>query len=801
MKQEGISRRTFFRGAAALGAMAAMTGCTSNSMASSSGSAASSSSAGAAELEVRHAWCQLCGPARTNCSTLCYLKEGRWVHVEGNPAAGNNGKRGSRSLCPKGEAAMQVVYDPSRLLYPMKRVGAKGEGKFERCTWEEGVKAFADKLKELQEAGTPEALGVLSPQNWQVTANMARRFMNVFGTPNYLHSGICAMQRAASKNISIGGQADCAPGQMDKTELLVIWGANPENSEINHGRLNKIVNNKARGMKLIDIRPMMDQVSSKADIWMPIRPGTDLALALGVLNVIIGEDLYDHDFTDNWCNGFDKLAEHVTQFTPEWAAERTGLDADRIREIARLMGTTKPMGIVYGNGIGDQQADGNWEVACVCLIEAITGNLGVAGGGGAGMVLPDPLIKTKGIDTLPDRMPFSDADTENGWYHGISKLVAPEFPRWYMTDKTAKVGGTSAYFKGFMSILSGEPYALRAILGQGTNPFGATRQPKRIKEALEKLEFYMVVDTHWNSSCDYADYVLPACSQYEAAQQFAVKNSADGTFIGFNQQIVEPLGESRSDWDFLLDLAVEMGFGDDFWGGDMDECLREQLAGSGIELEELKAANGGIFVERTDGAKPAEPVYKDYENLFKALPGGKVQCYNEYIGGKENCMENGTLPYLPEYRGPAEGINETPDLLGEYPLIITDVHAYRLCEHSYFVGLPYLRELQPYPWVRINPATAQKYGIADGDWVKVESQHGWCKLKAEYFEGLNPDVLMARRGWWQSCEDLGLPGYGSLDGGSDTTVLYDSEIARFDPFHSAMGKQALVKISKTEGEE
>ena len=794
---DGFSRRTFFKGTAALGALAAISGCATSSLAFAEEKPETPSE----DFEVRHAWCQLCGPARTNCSTLCYIKDGRWVHVEGNPAAGNNWGRGSRSLCPKGEAAMQVIYDPSRLLYPMKRVGEKGEGKFERCTWEEGIKAFADKLKELQEAGTPEALGVLSPQNWQVTANMARRFMNVFGTPNYLHSGICAMQRSASKNISIGGQSDCAPGQMDKTELLVIWGANPENSEINHGRLNKIITNKARGMKLIDIRPMMDQVSSKADIWMPIRPGTDLALALGILNVIIGEDLYDHEFTDNWCNGFDKLAEHVKEFTPEWAAERTGLDAERIREVAKLMGTTKPMGIVYGNGIGDQQADGNWEVACVCLIEAITCNLGVAGGGGAGMVVPDPLIKTKGIDTLPDRMPYSDEDTANEWYHGISKLVAPEFPRWYMNEKTAKVGGTSAYFKGFMSVLTGEPYALRAILGQGTNPFGATRQPKKIKEALEKLEFYMVVDTHWNSSCDYADYVLPACSHYEAAQQFAVKNSPAGTFIGFNQQIAEPLGESRSDWDFLLDLAVEMGFGDDFWGGDMDGCLREQLEGSGIELEELREANGGIFVERTDGAKPTEPVYKDYENLFASLPNGKVQCYNEYIGGKENCMENGTLPYLPEYKGPAEGIFETPDLLAEYPLIITDVHAYRLCEHSYFVGLPYLRELQPYPWVRINPATAEKYGIADGDWVKIESQHGWCKLKAEFFEGLNPDVLMARRGWWQSCEDLGLPGYGSLDGGSDTTVLYDSDIAHFDPFHSAMGKQALVRISKTEGEE
>ncbi len=122
-----------------------------------------------------------------------------------------------------------------------------------------------------------------------------------------------------------------------------------------------------------------------------------------------------------------------------------------------------------------------------------------------------------------------------------------------------------------------------------------------------------------------------------------------------------------------------------------------------------------------------------------------------------------------------------------------------MCNHSYYVGVPYLRELQPYPWVKINPATAKQYGIEDGDWIKVESPHGWVKLVAKYFEGIAPEVLMTRRGWWQGCEELGLPGYECFDGGSDSTVLYDSTIENFDPFHSAMAKQTLVKISKLEG--
>ena len=133
--------------------------------------------------------------------------------------------------------------------------------------------------------------------------------------------------------------------------------------------------------------------------------------------------------------------------------------------------------------------------------------------------------------------------------------------------------------------------------------------------------------------------------------------------------------------------------------------------------------------------------------------------------------------------------------------MFSDVHAYRLCNHSYYVNVPYLRELQPEPWVKINPATAEKYGIADGDWVKVESPHGWVKLVARYFECIAPDVLMSRRGWWQDCPDLGLPGYGYEDGGSEVNVLYDDTIDNYDPFNSAMSKQTLVKISKLDESE
>ena len=806
-KPTTISRRSFLKAGATLGAVAAAGGMlSSNGLVALAGEKDSAAKdAGTGTEEIRHMFCQMCGPARTHCSTLCHIKDGRWTSVEGNPEAGNNYGTGSRTLCGKGNAAMGVLYSPTRLEYPMRRVGEKGEGKFERITWDEALSEIAEKMLEQKEKYGAKSYGVLSPQYYAVLGTLGRRFLNVHGSPNYMHSAICNSQRMFSNLVTLGGKNHFAgnsptPKQLGKTKLLVNWGYNTENSAINQGDPNARLNAIENGLQVIDIRPMQDALASKATVWVPVRPGTDCALAMACLNYIISNDLYDHDFVENWCSGFDELAEHMTQFTTEWASEQTGVPVEQIEQIAEMMGTIKPMGFNVGNGIGDQQNDGHWTVACIDLIEAITGNLDIAGGGGAAMVAPPSLIPTKGVDALSDRLPASEEDEANGWMAGVADLVAPETPRWFQTMATQESGPTTAYFKGLMSILTEEPYPLRCVLGQSSNPLSATRQPKKVIEALKKLELYVVVDTEWNSSCDYADYVLPACTNYETDQQFATKNSAAGTWIGINQKIAEPLAESRSDWQFYCDLAVAMGYGDDFWNGDFDQCLREQLDGSGIDLDELRE-KGQMFVERTDGAKATEPEYQRYETMFAELPNGKVQCYNEWIGNKPNNTDSDMLSPLPVYNGPSESIAGTPDIAAEYPLVFSDVHAYRLCNHSYYVNVPYLRELQPEPWVKINPATAKEYGIEDGDWMKIESPHGWVKMVARYFEGIAPDVLMSRRGWWEDCPELGLPGYGCEDGGSEVNVLYDDEILSFDPFHSAMSKQTLVKISKLDAAE
>jgi thiosulfate reductase/polysulfide reductase chain A len=731
-------------------------------------------------------FCHGCGAANPRCAVLCHVNDGRFVRVEGNPEAFNNWGLGSTSLCAKGNTGMQYVYARDRLKYPLKRVGEKGEGKFQRITWDEALDTIAFKLKEARQKYGAESFGILSPELWRVLVTVGRRFLNVYGSPNYLHSAICATPRRAAATVTIGFSA-WAPDNFINSKLIVNWGANPENSSPNQGQPYAILDALEKGARLIDIRPMLDPLGSKADIWLPIRPGTDCALALAILHVIIGEKIYDARFVADWCYGFDKLAAHVRQFSPEWAGPITGIPAAKIRDVARMMATIKPMYLKAGNGIGDQATDGTATIMATSLISAITGNLDVPGGYYDGVLPAGPsLIKVNRISTLSEKAP---PDL-------VNKLVAPEAPLWYQKPGYWESGPTSAYYKGLMSILTGKPYPLRVVQASCTNPLSATRNPRQVAEALKKLDFFFVMDVCRAPHTDYADIVLPACTDYEHSHQIEVRNRREGTWIGIYNKVVEPPGECRSDWQFFLDLAVKMGYGADFWNGDMDACLREQLAPSGITLENLRKSPRGIFIKRT--APPPEPEYRRYAALFQKLPHGKVQCYNEFIGGKDNNEKSGKLPYLPTYIGPPEGLAQTPELARDYPLILSDVHAHRLSQHSFFEDIPYLREIRPYPWIWINPATARRYGISDGDWVKVESPHGWCRFQARYFEGISPEVLMTKRGWWQSCAELGAPGYLAFDGGSEVNNLYNADPARFDKFFSQMPKQTLVRISKAE---
>ena len=290
----------------------------------------------------------------------------------------------------------------------------------------------------------------------------------------------------------------------------------------------------------------------------------------------------------------------------------------------------------------------------------------------------------------------------------------------------------------------------------------------------------------------WADVVIPVATMYECDHPF----ESAGNWIMARNKVIEPLGDYKSDYEFWLDLAVKMGYGAEFWNGSIKECMNYQLENFGMTIDELRAHSTGIIYDM----KPMH--YEKYSQIFSNastridkgpyLPQGKVAIYN-------TTFENQGFNPLPEWVEPPESPTGTPELLGKYPLTFFDTHTSDVYHHGWLRNIPYLREIQPDPWVHIHPETAGMRGINDGDWVIVESPHGWIKAKAIYFPGIRPDTVMGLHGWWQGCNELGLPNYGLVDGGANVNVLYNTDPNKsIDPLVSAMSKQTLVEIRKAE---
>jgi anaerobic selenocysteine-containing dehydrogenase len=709
----------------------------------------------------------MCGPAM-GCGINCYVNNGKLISIEGMKESPVNRGR----LCAKAYASVEWLYSPQRLKYPLRRTGKKGEGKFERIGWDEAIHIVAEKLKEQKEKFGAESLAILSPQHRSYKEYFLR-FLTVHGSPNFGHSGICAMQRAFSFAYTLGTPFTGA--DYEQTDLIIIWTANPAYANTATGDMKRILEAKARGTKLIVIKPEMQPDAAQADIWVPIKPGTNAALALAMLNVIINEHIYDEQFVTQWCYGFDRLIPHIQKYTPEWAEPITGLPAEQIREIARMYGKAKSACILAGNAF-DQSADSNNAVRAVAILMAITGNFDKPGGNTVAVGSNSPQVKP---------VNFKDRYTQEL----VDKLVGPEMPKRFQPFIE---GISAAYYRCLESVLTEKPYPIKTIIAPGTQPSVITRNSGRIKEALEKLDFLVVIDVMQNASQPWADIVIPVTTMYECDHPF----EATGNWIMARNKVIKPLGEYKSDYEFWLDLAVAMGYGNEFWQGNMEKCMNYQLENFGITIDELRKHPTGIIFE------PKPMRYEKYSEIFTAtstridkgpyLPQGKVAIYN-------TTFESQGFNPLPEWVEPPESTTGTPELLAKYPLTFFDTHTSDVYHHGWLRNIPSLRETQPEPWIHIHPDTAIKRSINDGDWVIIESIHGVIKAKAIYFPGIRPDTVMGLHGWWQQCSELDLPGYPLLDGGANVNVLYSTDPKKaFDPLVGAMPKQTLVEVRKVE---
>jgi anaerobic selenocysteine-containing dehydrogenase len=584
------------------------------------------------------------------------------------------------------------------LISPLK----KTSGGFEEISWDEAFDLIAAKLTDIKQKYGPQAVVVHigEPFVFSDTERMLRRFSELYGTPNYTTgSSFCAFATIMGQSITCG--AGIFPHYSSDTRCVIIWGKNPKESFPLEA--DEIYAVRGRGAKLIVIDPRRTPLAKMADIHAQVRPGTDCALALGMLNVIIAEELYDKAFVDQWTVGFDKLVEHVKEYSPERVEEITWVPAETIRSIARMYASSKPAVIASGVAL-DHSTNGVQAVRALTTMIAITGNLDVAGGN---------IYNTSRLRRTSFRLEDKIVDKVS---IGIDY---PIFSRY--TNEVTAVPTLDA-------ILNDRPYLVKGLLVVGCNPVLTWPNANKIVQAFKQLDLLLVVDIFMTETAKLADIVLPGST-------FLERQDLRGHvthMMALANRVIEPVGNSKEDWEIWAELGRRMGYGDYFPWRNSDELLAYWLEPSGVSLDQLRQNPGGVHY--------AQREFQKYLASGFNTRSKKVEIYSELL-------EKFGYDPLPTFRESFESPVSRPELVGKYPLILTTGPRTVAYLHSEFRNLPTLRRLVPEPLIEINRQTAGSLGITDGDRVKVESPRGSIELKARVTEDIHPKVVCMQHGW------------------------------------------------------
>jgi anaerobic selenocysteine-containing dehydrogenase len=691
--------------------------------------------------------CRMCHGV---CGALVHIREGRVVKVTGDPdCPTSNGY-----ICPKGRASVELLYHPDRLKYPLKRVGARGENKWQKISWDEALDTTAEKLlKAKSQFGAESIVGA----NGTARANTIffKRFLNALGTPNNTGGQHCCyFPKLAASRLTCGSLPRCDyfgfGGVTPK--CVVLWGCNIPESGSSDGMCGyQLTQTVKRGAKLIVIDPRRIRIASKATHWLQIRPGTDCALALAMLHTIIDEELYDKDFVANWTVGFDKLRERLVDYSPEKVADVSWVLAEAIRAAARTYATTKPACIQWGVAL-DQNINTFQVIRAILILSGITGNIDVPGGD-VFFVPPANLPEMNPGIMLPEKMTPEIKARKIGaeQYRVLSDILMP--------------------YNFLDAVISGKPYLVKALFLMGHNMLVCWADTLRVAQALHKIDFIVAVDLFMTPTVQMADIVLPASSWLE-------NDDLSGMLMGWcalGRQKVATIGECRDDKQIIIDLAHRMGMEDCFPWKNVRKYCDWILKDTGITFEEFKKL----------GIIKGEMRYRKYEEKGFGTPSGKFEIQSSIV-------ESLGYDPLPFYTEPPESPYSTPELFEIYPLIITTGARMVGYFHSEGRQIKSLRKLNPDPLLDIHPDTAKNLGIEEGDWVWIENTRGRIKLKARLTDVVHPGVVNAPHCWW--FPEKGPPDYGYKD--SNVNML--SGGMAVDPHTgSESWRSFLCKVYKT----
>ncbi len=657
------------------------------------------------DLTIEKTACQHC---HMSCDVLAYIKEGRVIKVEGDPDSPHN----KGMMCGKGLAITQLTYHPDRIHYPLKRAGDRGEGKWARISWDEALGEIASNLNRIKETYGPEAVvfGHGTCRGW---FPIYVGFINTFGSPNWYEPGMaqCFFPRCTSSVLTFGGEV-MEHADHDHTNCVLVWASNPPNCW--PVKAMRIMEAKARGAKLIVADPIFTPIASKADLFLQLRPGTDAALALGMVSVIIAEELYDKRFVEKWTIGFDKLRKRADEYPLSRVEAITQVPAEKIQKAARLYANNGPSCITQCVGI-DQVIDTIQTSRAICMLPAITGNVDIPGGNVFDMLLPAG-FPDQWRDNYERREAIPDEVLEK-------RLGFEKYPLLCGNDALLTPG---AHIPSIIDCMeTGKPYPLKALYIHGSNPLVQMADHNRIKGLFLKMDFISVADLFLTETAEIADIVLPAATWLEWDN---VKDSFQQSYdsIGFQRKLVR-IGECKSDITIFCELSEKLGL--DYWKSEK-ELMDHRVRTLGNGFDEV-AKRGRITFPM---------VYRKHERKGFNTPSGKIELFSKRLG------ELGEDP-LPSYTESPESPFSQPELAKEYPLILTTGGRKPVYRHSEGRRIPWLRQMALRQEVAIHPETASLFEIEDGDEIVLESPRGQMKAIAFISHETRKEWIQVEPGW------------------------------------------------------
>ncbi len=654
----------------------------------------------------------ICGICPAGCWVEVGLKDAKLTHIradESHPLG---------MICRRGRHAPEIVHSEStRLAHPLRRTGAKGSFEFEPITWDQAYEEIAANLQRIKAANGAEATAIYTGrgafelslcdmfQPKGVAVSSASNLLFPFGSPNTMGVGaICYVSFAMiAPDVTLGRMLINMFTDIENAQMLVVWGANPatDSPPLDMHRLEDAA---AKGADIVVIDPRRTETVARTGAeWISIRPGTDCALALSIIQVMIDEDLYNQNFAENWCQGFDELAGYVQHFTPEVTATITGVPAPTIRDLARrICRATGACPVMY-TGL-EYSNSGIQAIRAVLTLFALADQLDVPGG--IGLAMRD--------SHFPINRACNQANPD------LDLAVARDkFPVY--SDYRAE-----SHISGLVkSVLDGDPYRIRGLIIHGSSLLTSCPQTPLWRETLEKLDFAVCIDRQMTADCAYADIVLPATTMFEIDSYMTY-----GPIFRLREKMLEPVGEARSDYLIMAGLAEALGYGH-LYPQSEEEMIETALEGSGFTLDQVRAQGGWV--------KIPTPImeYKKWEKGGLRpdgkpgfdTPSGKFEIWSSRL-------DDYGLEPLPKYTEPVEGPLGSPHLTGDYPLVFNSGARPQTDFRSQHHGIEGLCQDNPEPTVELNPVDAKARGIEAGDLVEVRTPRGAVPFRARVSDGL-----------------------------------------------------------------